>query len=263
MCSPKFFTVTYEINPWMDDQIKVDVDKAHEQWNTLRDIFAKYAQVEVLEGQPNVPDLVFTANAATIKNNIAVVARYKHSQRQLEEPFNIEWFKSKGYEVVQPPKDIAFEGTGDALYDRINGELWCGYGPRTDRAGLDFLEEKLNVKAHKLELVDPRFYHIDTAFCPLTGGYLLYFPGAFSSASQKEISEYFKDTDKVLEVSEEEAQLFCCNAVDLVDAVAMHKCPERVSNKLQDWGFKVHEVNLSEFLKAGGSAKCLSLRISE
>ncbi len=262
MCAPNYFTVDYQINPWMKENTKVDTDLAMKQWNELKSIVQKYAVVKELTPQAGVPDLVFTANAAVIKDKKAVLARYLHPQRQAEEPYNLEWFEQNGFEAIEPPKDIYFEGAGDALYDRIKGDLWGGYGPRTEKSGLDFLEEVTGVKVHKLELVTKEFYHIDTAFCPLEGGYLIYYPQAFSESAQKEIKEFFP-ADKILEIQKEEADRFCCNAIDLKEAVVFSYASERMKKQLNDWGFKVHEVNLSEFLKSGGSAKCLSLRITE
>ena len=162
MCPPDFFSLDYSINPWMNTDLKIDGDLAKKQWNQLKETVETCGTVKVLEPQPGVPDLVFTANAAVIKGKKAVLARYMHPERQGEEPFNLAWFRSNGYEVIEPPKELFFEGAGDALYDRIKGDLWGGYGPRTKLEGLEFLESSLGVKVHKLELATEKFYHIDT-----------------------------------------------------------------------------------------------------
>jgi len=124
MCSPDFFSVDYQINPWMKEDAVVNSDLAMKQWNELKEVVEKYATVRVLPPQSGVPDIVFTANAAVIKDKKAVLARYMHPQRQKEEPYNLKWFQEHGYETIEPPKDVYFEGAGDALYDRIKGELW-------------------------------------------------------------------------------------------------------------------------------------------
>jgi N-dimethylarginine dimethylaminohydrolase len=263
MCPPDHFHVNYAINPWMKgNEDQVSQEKAAEQWRALRDLVSRFTEVVEIAPQQGVPDMVFTANAGTVAGKRAVVSAFAHKERQPEERHFAEWFRQNGFEVGELPESVRYEGAGDSLFDRAGGWLWAGSGFRSDDAAHEFLADFLGVDVLGLTLVDERFYHIDTCFCPLADGWLMYFPDAYDVASNRLIEERVP-AEKRIEVKEEEAAVFSCNAINIGRNVIMHECSDRLRNELEKAGFEVHTTSLSEFLKAGGSAKCLSLKLDE
>ena len=263
MCPPTYFGVTYVINPWMEGHF-ADTDRAlaQRQWEHLRDALSKYAKVVIQPPQDGFPDIVFTANAGLVLNNKVIVSRFRSPERQGEEPHDHAWFAANGFDILDWPQSVPFEGAGDALFDRAQALLWCGHGFRTDASVPALLEKALGRKTVALNLVDPRFYHLDTCLCPLAGGFMLYFPAAFSAASQALI-EQFVPAPKRIAVEEADALKFCCNAVDLNGHVFMNDASEDLQNRLRQVGFTPVLTPLSEFMKAGGAAKCLTLKLVE
>lgn len=262
MCAPDYFTVDYVINPWMERQIgRVDAALARRQWRYLHQRLSEYAPIRLVAPRPGLPDMVFTANAGLALEGVAVVSRFRAAQRRPEEPLFREWFESHGYVIADWPQDIAFEGAGDALADPARQLIWCGYGWRTDEAAPDLLETIFNRPTLRLRLVDPRFYHLDTCFCPLTSGDVIYYPAAFDESSLAAIRSVVTP-DKRIEIGEEEARGFACNAVEASGAVFLNRCSATLRERLEQAGFRAIETPLSEFLKAGGAAKCLTLRVS-
>lgn len=263
MCPPRHFEVTYRINPWMDPgQSVVDPSRAQTQWQTLRGILARLARIVEVNPLPGLPDMVFTANAGLVLGRKAVVSRFRYPERRgEEEPFRA-FFASREFTVETLPGTMYFEGAGDALFDRRLPILWAGSGLRSRAEGHAWLSRQLACEVVSLELVDPRFYHLDTCFCPLSDGALLYYPEAFSPASQAEIAARIPAEDRIV-VELEDALRFSCNAVNLGSHVVLHAVSAALRVRLEARGFKVTEAPLDEFLKAGGSAKCLTLRLDE
>lgn len=263
MCAPSHFHVNYAINPWMKGNVdQVSQSKAMAQWQALRELVGQFTEVVEIEPREGVPDMVFTANAGTVAGRRAVVSRFAHKERQPEERYFAEWFRDNGYEVGDLPEGVLYEGAGDSLFDRAGGWLWAGSGFRSDAAAQAYLAEFLGVEVLGLVLVDERFYHIDTCFCPLTDGWLLYYPAAYDVASNRLIEERVP-AEKRIVVTEEEAAEFSCNAINIGRNIIMHACSDRLRGELEAAGFAVHTTSLAEFLKAGGSAKCLSLKLDE
>ena len=141
----------------------------------------------LLPPRPGLPDLVFTANAALVRGTTAVLSSFLHKERQGEEPFNHQWLTENGFTVHTLPREVSFEGAGDALFDRSLDLLWFGHGVRSSIQALPYFERLLDIEVQPLALLQTRFYHLDTCFCPLEGGYLLYYPDAFDSASNQAI----------------------------------------------------------------------------
>jgi lysine-ketoglutarate reductase/saccharopine dehydrogenase-like protein (TIGR00300 family) len=263
MCAPHHYEVDYVINPWMEGNIhRSSRDRALAQWTQLYQVLQKYAQVDLVEPQPGWPDMVFTANAGLILGNTVVLSRFFHPERQGEEPHFHKWFADQGYKVHLLPDSLPFEGAGDALMDRAGGWLWAGYGFRSELDSHPYLAEWLDVEVLSLRLVDRRFYHLDTCFCPLTDGYLLYYPPAFDTYSNRLI-ELRVPAEKRIAISEADAVNFACNTVNIERIVVMNKVSEGLNKILADRGFTVVETPLTEFLKAGGAAKCLTLKVIE
>ena len=263
MCAPDHYDVDYVINPWMEGNIhKSSRDRAVEQWEQLHHILKEHAIVDLVSPHKGVPDMVFTANAGLLLGKNVVLSRFLHKERQAEEPYFKQWFEENGYTVHELPKDLPFEGAGDALLDREGRWLWAGYGFRTELDSHPYLAKWLDIEVLSLRLIDERFYHLDTCFCPLKDGYLLYYPPAFDSYSNRVI-EMRVPAHKRIAISEPDAVNFACNAVNVDHIVVMNKASEELKARLADAGFRVLETPLTEFLKAGGAAKCLTLRVTE
>ena len=261
MCPPDYyFDIDYEINPWMKKGTGCDNKTAINRWNDLKDIITSLnSEVLTMKPQPGQPDIVFTANAALIYKDTAVISRFRPPERQPEEKFYAEYLKKQGFNIEYLPEDMHFEGVGDALF---SGEtLYSGYITRSDITAHTYISYLLNLRIISLELSDKRFYHLDTCFCPLSDGYLIYYPPAFDEYANKIIEKDFPQEKRII-VTEEEALRFCCNAVNIDKSVIMNNTTDRLKNKLKEKGFETYEVNLSEFMKAGGSAKCLTLRLN-
>ncbi|MEA5463607.1 bifunctional arginine dihydrolase/ornithine cyclodeaminase [Leptothoe sp. PORK10 BA2] len=263
MCAPQHYDVDYVINPWMEGNVhRSSRDRAQEQWNGLHHILQDHATVDLVEPQLGWPDMVFTANAGLVLGNTAVLSRFFHPERQGEEPYFQKWFADHGYTVHTLPKSLPFEGAGDALLDRASGCLWAGYGFRSELDSHPYLAKWLEVEVLSLRLIDHRFYHLDTCFCPLANGDLLYYPPAFDTYSNHLIERRIP-AEKRIAVNEVDAVHFACNAVNVGQTIVMNSASDGLQEALASRGFTVIETPLTEFLKAGGAAKCLTLRVTE
>ncbi len=260
MCRPDYYGIKYEINPWMNVNIQADNNKAKIQWENLYSTLKDDLKVDVklVEPKEDVPDMVFTANAAVMYGKKAIMSRFKYPERQKEEKYYAEWFQNNGYEVIWMPNTIAFEGAGDALY--YGETLFSGYVPRTDIQAHSWISNFLGIQVISLELVNKSFYHIDTCFCPLDRGYLIYYPEAFDSYGNMVIERYVEPEKRII-VNKEEASYFTCNAVNVGKNVVTNLTTKRFSNLLKEKGFNHIQVDMSEFMKAGGASKCLTLKI--
>ncbi|MBE9230753.1 TIGR00300 family protein [Cuspidothrix issatschenkoi LEGE 03284] len=263
MCAPDHYDVDYVINPWMEGNIhKSSRDRAVEQWNKLYNAIKNHAIVDLVAPEKGWPDMVFSANAGLVLGENVVLSRFLHKERQGEEPYFQQWFENNGFNVYTLPKDLPFEGAGDALLDREGRWLWAGYGFRSELDSHPYLAKWLDIEVISLRLMDERFYHLDTCFCPLANGYLLYYPGAFDSYSNRVI-EMRVAPEKRIAIAEADAVNFACNAVNIESIVIMNKASDSLKSRLGEVGFQVIETPLTEFLKAGGAAKCLTLRVTE
>jgi len=263
MCAPDHYDVDYVINPWMEGNIhKSSRDRAVEQWQKLYHVLKDRALVDLVTPAKGWPDMVFTANAGLVLGDNVVLSRFFHKERQGEEPYFKEWFEQNGFTVYELPKDLPFEGAGDALFDREGRWLWAGYGFRSELDSHPYIAGWLDTEVVSLRLIDERFYHLDTCFCPLTGGYLLYYPPAFDSYSNRVIEMRIPPEKRII-VEEPDAVCFACNAVNVNNTIVMNQVSDRLKQQLREVGFEVVETPLSEFLKAGGAAKCLTLRVTE
>jgi N-dimethylarginine dimethylaminohydrolase len=257
MCPPEFYGIEYEINPWMNRQRPSDRVRAQAQWEALRGLLiAAGAEIVLQTPAAGLPDLVFTANAALVYRGLAVLARFKHTQRQGETPLDQAWFEGAGFRAVHPPAGVFFEGAGDALF--CGDTLFAGYRIRSDARGHQQIGEQLGVRVIPLELVNDYYYHLDTCFCPLAAGQAIYFPGAFDEYGQRAMAAQIPE---LIPVAEPEARHFACNAVVVGRTVVTNAgCPE-LHQALRARGFMPVETPLDEFVKSGGSAKCLTLRL--
>jgi N-dimethylarginine dimethylaminohydrolase len=256
MCAPDHYGVEYEINPWMKRDQPADTERAAAQWQALRDLLAGELGAEVLlvPQQDGLPDMVFTANAGLVWGRRVIVASFHHAERQGESvPFG-EWFASRGFETTRLSVGRCFEGEGDALF--VGETLFCGYHFRSDVGGHREVGELLGVRALSLQLTDPHFYHLDTCFCPLAPDLVAWYPAAFDEYAVRVVRA---NVPRLIEVCDAEARRFACNAVVIGRRVALNiECPSFEAS-LREAGFEPFATPLDEFLKAGGSAKCLTL----
>ncbi len=257
MCPPDHYGILYEINPWMSRQKQADPALVASQWESLRRLIEQVgARVLLLDAVSGLPDLVFTANAAMIYRDRAVLARFRYPERQGEEACDEAWLTASGFTVDKLPAGIFFEGAGDALF--CGDTLFAGYRIRSDVAGHQQIGVMFSCRVIPLELVDPNYYHLDTCFCPLSPGMAIYYPGAFDDYGRRALAESVED---LIAVSSNEARRFACNAVVVGRSVITNtECPE-LHRALEARGFSTFETPLGEFVKAGGSAKCLTLRL--
>jgi lysine-ketoglutarate reductase/saccharopine dehydrogenase-like protein (TIGR00300 family) len=263
MCPPHHYDVDYVINPWMEGNVhRSSRDRAEVQWNALYAVLQRYAQVDLVTPQRGWPDMVFAANAGLVLDQTVVLSRFFHPERQGEEPYFQQWFADQGFTVHTLPKSLPFEGAGDALFDRLSCVLWAGYGFRSELDAHPYLAKWLDVEVLSLRLIDPRFYHLDTCFCPLADGYLLYYPPAFDTYSNRLIELRVPEALRIA-IDEVDAINFACNTVNIDRVVVMNQASDSLKQRLADRGFTVVETLLTEFLKAGGAAKCLTLKVSE
>jgi N-dimethylarginine dimethylaminohydrolase len=257
MCPPDHYGIEYEINPWMSRARGSSPDRARLQWRSLHDALVGLGvEVELMTPQPGLPDLVFTANAGLVFNQRFFTSRFRHDVRARETPFFDAWFAAHGYTVETMPEGVYFEGAGDALF--CGPTLFAGYRIRSDVQGCHHLAGVLGRQALALELVNPHYYHLDTCFCPLAPGEALWYPGAFDVYGRKVIETHIP---RLLAATDEEAARFGCNAVVVGRTVVLNAGCDRLSAGLRDWGYTPVAVELDEFLKSGGSAKCLTLRL--
>jgi N-dimethylarginine dimethylaminohydrolase len=271
MCPPQHFAVTYTINPWMDPadwaqnaptfsaQSRVEWDRLR---GSLRDLGA---EIELLHPHCETPDLVFTANAAVVLDRKALLSRFRHPQRQLEQPHVEEAFRAlrtRGLleSVVTLPEGLVLEGAGDCVWDRTRQLFWMGYGQRSDAAAARVVEDVFGAKVLALALADARFYHLDTALCALPKGEVMYVPQALTPAARDLIRGHVAPGERI-EVDIEDAGQLAANAVCLGDTLLMSSCSSRLRARLHERGYRVTVIPLGSFLRSGGAAFCLTLRL--
>jgi N-dimethylarginine dimethylaminohydrolase len=260
MCEPRHFEVSYVINPWMSANIgRVNQARAARQWQTLHDTLAQKSHIRLIEPVAGLPDMVFTANAGLVnERKEVIISSFRHPERQGESQYYRQFFADAGYQIKKLHEGLIFEGAGDALFDSV-GELWFGSGPRSDAAAINEIADAFQVGINPVALIDPRWYHLDTAFCPLSDGYALAYKKAFANASVAALQH--KLGDRVIWVSDEDASNFACNAVCMDHEVILYRASSDLKAALKRYNFSVIEIDVSEFMKSGGSCKCMTLEI--
>lgn len=258
MCRPDFFGIEYEINAWMHLENAVNPLLAHKQWSALYTVYQELGEtIDLVEPVAGLPDMVYSANAGLIWNGQVVLSNFRHSQRQREQPLWNAAFAGRHWNIATLPSNIAFEGAGDGLF--VGDMLFCGYGFRSDANAHDAVGRLLEVQTVPLELVDPRFYHLDTCFSPLDDHSAMFFPGAFSPASADLIREL---VDNAIEVPQDVATGFACNALTLGKTIVSSTATEKLRGVLMACGYELTTLPMTEFMKGGGGVRCLSLPLN-
>ena len=261
MCPPQFYDVHYVINPWMAGNLHAaSHGRALKQWHHLHSALTGIADVVLVDPQPGLPDMVFTANAGLERDGTVLLSNFFHPERQGEEEHFCRWFRDSGYAVLRLPSEIRFEGEGDALFSSDGSHLWVADGIRTAKESHSYLARAWNVRIEPLRLIDPRFYHLDTCFAPLSDGYVMYYPAAFDAESLRSI-ENFYPLHKRITVSTEDAVRFACNAINIDRTILVNEISRELIHQLEAANFHVVPIALDEFLKAGGAAKCLVMKL--
>lgn len=272
MCRPEHFGVVYTINPWMNPKDWERQEHAlsaasQQEWMSLhRSLCDLGAAVELVPAAPGLPDLVFTANAAVVLDRKALLARFRYPQRQMEERHFETAFRSlqaRGLidAVRTLPDGVILEGAGDCVYDRARNLFWMGYGPRSDAAAKYAVRNVFGVNVIALELNDARFYHMDTALCPLPRGEVMYFPSAFTTAGRATIQQRVAPQQRI-EISMDDARQFAANAVCIGNSVVMSACSASLRSEIEKRGYRVTTTPLHSFLRSGGAAFCLTLQLN-
>jgi arginine dihydrolase len=268
MTDPSAFDVCYQINPWMRPTAwnRAAFAAAQLASSQLRAALKTAgAQVETIGAVRGLPDLVFPANAAVALDGRVLLARFRHPERQGEEAIFRSVFarlKSRGLvsEIVDLPEGVLQEGAGDCIWDAGRSVFWAGYGPRSSKGSIAAIRRTFGQEVVALELASDRFYHLDTCFCPLAGGQVIYFPDAFTPQALAAIRERVPPALRI-EASAEEAAQFCVNAVNLDAEVIMARAPASLRAKLEARGYRLIEIDLDPFILSGGGAYCMTLRL--
>ncbi len=263
MCPPTNFAVAYDINPWMTRNVGTATPDAVRQWHRLVETLqcAGDVAIECMEPGMGVPDLVFTANAALVSNGLAIVSSFRHPERRREQNAYRSFLAKAGFATTYLQQTF-FEGAGDALFDRVRPVLYAGYGWRSERGAATQISETLGIRTVPLLLVDERFYHLDTCLCPLGSGHVIAFMEAFSPHAQALLRRTI-EPEYLIEISVRDALDFACNVVEIGDALVLHGASSALRQRFHAAGYRIFATDLSDFHKAGGFAKCLTLKLND
>lgn len=271
MSRPEFFEVVYSINPWMqptDWQSKATelLRDAQSGWQVMYETFLSMgAAVQLLPPAKGLPDMVFTANSAVVLDKRALLSRFKYKERQGEERHYAEFFASKKAsgeidEISTYPDGIFQEGAGDCHWDASRQLFWAGYGPRSSKEAISYIENFFGKPVVSLQLESDEFYHIDVCLCPLSKGDILYYPQAFTQESLAKLHERVPK-DKLLPIEREDAANFAANAVEINGTLVMASCGDKLKAQLKERGYSVIKVPVETFALSGGAVFCMTLRL--
>jgi N-dimethylarginine dimethylaminohydrolase len=259
MCRPDFYTVSYRINPWMHPEDPTDTGVALAQWQTLHDLYLELGyEVELIDPVPGLPDMVYAANGGFVLDGIAYGARFQYPERGPEGPAYMDWFRANGFDVREPVSTN--EGEGDFLL--VGDTILAGTGFRSDAASHDELRRIYDREVLTLRLIDPSFYHLDTALAVLDPDPehpgIAYLPTAFDRASLDLLEERYPDS--VL-VGADDAAVLGLNSFSDGRNVVIAKRAKHFEQSLIERGYIPHGVDLSELLLGGGGVKCCTLEL--
>ncbi len=271
MCRPDYFDVSYSINPWMhpadwQSNAPVLLQKSKDCWQAMEAAFRSLdVTIRLIPPQPALPDMVFTANSGIVLDGKVLLSRFRHKERQGEEKYFAQYFnklKDEGIikDVHSLPKNIFQEGAGDCAWDSIRQIFWAGYGPRSSKEAVPYIEAYFNKPVVALPLATEEFYHIDVSICPLSGGHVMYCPEAFKKEAISIIQEHVPG-DKLIAVDSEDARNFALNAVNFNDKIVLSQCSNKLQNSLKERGYSVIMTPVETFSMSGGSVFCMTLRL--
>jgi len=257
MCPPDYFTVQYAINPWMNPGDPVDLPLAKRQWEQLRATYISLGHtVRTIDPVPGLPDMVFAANGATVIGGTVLGSLFKHQERHAEGSAYMDWFRRNGYRVVEPT--FVNEGEGDIMF--AGESIIAGYGIRSEHAVGAQAEASFGLPVMSVRLVDPRFYHLDTALIVLDENTAAYYPPAFDEAGQAALAARFGE---LIEAKAADAEALGLNGLSDGRNVVMPVQAQELAGDISAAGFTVVPVDMSEFKKAGGGPKCCTLELRD
>ncbi len=254
MCKPLYFdTLDYIINPWMSPGT-INKDQALLQWTQLVEIYKNQGiHVEIIDQQKGNPDMVFAADQGIVQGKNVLLSRFWCDERKIETTHYEKWFTENGYDIQYLPDNIYFEGNGDSHI--WNNKLFIGIGYRANKKTCDAVSKLLNIEVIPLEIIDPKFYHLDVGFFSLNNDTVFYYPPAFSKKSRGVLK---KLVPNLIEFSKVEAYGFCANSI-VTDKYVIHQAGNPTfQKKLEDLGYISLQVDVGEFMKSGGGIHCLT-----
>jgi N-dimethylarginine dimethylaminohydrolase len=256
MCPPEYFAVEYAINPWMNPDQPVDLALARSQWEQLRSTYLRLGHtVRTIDPEPGLPDMVFAANGATVIGGKVLGARFRHAERSPESAAYLTWFRRNGFDLVTEASYVN-EGEGDIIF--AHGAIIAGYGFRTELAARHQIESVFGLPVITVRLVDPRFYHLDTALAVLDENTAAYYPAAFDDDGRAALADRFP---VLIEAKDEDAEALGLNTLSDGSNVVMPVQASGLAGQISAAGFTVVPVDMSEFMKAGGGPKCCTLEL--
>jgi N-dimethylarginine dimethylaminohydrolase len=258
LCPPLHFDITYEINPWMNTQIQVNKNTVHQQYTSLKKMYESIGILfKEITPEAGLSDQVYTTDTGHAERNIFIKSNFRYPERRNESLLMAHFLEKKGYEIKTIPEGIYFEGQGDFV--RNTNAYFLGHGKRSMKEAAPFLEKILKKQVIPIELPDPYFYHLDTCFSSLSTDVALMYLPAFTSEGSQKIKGHFKT---VISIDESDAKQFVCNLVVYGNHLIINSgISESLEKTLADLGFEVHRVDMSEYIKGGGSVKCISLQL--
>jgi N-dimethylarginine dimethylaminohydrolase len=259
MCPPEWYGVDYVINPWMAGNVhRSSRDLAFAQWKGIHNVLRGVADVRLLHPEPGCPDMVFLSHGALVHHGVAAVSSFTHAQRRPESAHLAKWLQGHGFLLWNTPRETSFEGEGDITFDDTGTHLWAAHGVRTCRRVHRHIADAWHTPITSLHLVDPRFYHLDTALAVLDDTTIAFYPPAFSDEARGRLLELYPDA---IEVATADAYVLGLNAVSDGRHVVLPATATGFARQLVDAGYEPVPVDLSELLKGGGSIKCCTLEV--
>ena len=258
LCPPVYYDIEYSINPWMHIEEKVNKKDVLSEYKELKKLYDKL-QIPYDELTPTngLPDQVYTTDTGVPVGKIFIKSNFRYGQRKPESAVSAAYFEKKGYAVYNLPPTVSFEGQGDLV--RADHTYFMGWGQRTSYEAEDFLIHALQKEVVTLQLTNPNFFHLDTCFAPLSQNIAIYYPGAFTDEGKQTLDEYFED---LIAVYRNDANAFACNVIKIDNHILVNKnISDNLKKTLENYGFTVHGLKMTEYLKGGGSVKCVSLQI--
>jgi N-dimethylarginine dimethylaminohydrolase len=257
MCAPSHYTIQYEINPWMKLTNAINPVVAREQWKSLVGVLENLGvDVWKVPQKKGCPDMVFTANAGIVHGKTFIPSHFRYKERQAETPAFVSYFRKKKYRIDDVTRGVYFEGEGDLLSYR--DILIGGFRYRSEMAAHEKVSAALKRRLITLELAQPHFYHLDTCFFPLDERTVIYYPAAFDEYGRKAIERFIENP---VTVTKADAHRFACNAFRVGRKVVLNLVSRTLKQRLHKLGYEAVETPTSEFVKAGGSVKCLLLKL--
>lgn len=256
MCPPDHFSIKYEINPWMHVENKVNPLKANEEFLNLKSIYQSL-RVDVIEipQDKDLPDMVYAANFGFPKNNFFIKSNFKFNERKKESQLSQIYFEKLGFKIKGLPENIKFEGQGDLLTNGKN--YFFGWGKRSDFSAKKYLSKFFDSKIIDFKLIDPFYYHLDTCFAPIGEKTAVINPDAFEEKDLDRINKLFPN---VISVSKNDNKIFACNLVVVGKTIVIGKgISKKLKEDFKKSGYTTIETSTYEFIKGGGSVKCLTL----